>query len=122
MFNFKRVNTILFIFYSASIISIPNAAHAQCKQWRDNQGTSHTYCKFGRQIDYQRRFRNGTRTKELCYEYASQTDCNYYTNGMRVETCTYSSFGTRCRQVNSSLQLPALPSLPPLPSLPSLGL
>ncbi|WP_288260129.1 hypothetical protein [uncultured Prochlorococcus sp.] len=44
---------------------------------------------------------------------------------MRVETCTYSSFGTRCRQVNSSLQLPAipaLPGLPPLPSLPSLGL
>ena len=114
---FKPFSGLLILLSMIGVELIYLPASAQCNQWRDKQGTRHTYCKYPNQIDYRRRFRNGTRTKEICYQYPNQTDCTYYTNGMRVKKCTFSQFGNRCRPINSSFPLQPLQPLQPLAPL-----
>ena len=105
MLNLRKFSSVFFFpisLFLASSYFIPEAK-ASCEYWTDKFGTSHEYCVIGIFTEYKRRFRNGTRTKEVCDKIGISTNCKNYTNGRLVGSQSCDNFGvsTTCRYKDS---------------------
>ena len=99
MKNSFLVSVLVALLSPLFILLEAKPAYAACTWWTDSNGTDWEKCQWGsNNVEYEGRYRNGTRVRYDCYDWGFETECTYYTNGRRVNTCSFDQFGTSCRR------------------------